>query len=421
VFPLSAAVAAAVSAALLGWTAWRATRERARLEAGNDALRQQNAHLAASLNAGASDLQDSNDRLYASEARWRSIVQSAVDGIIVIDAKGRIEAFNPAAETLFGYAERDVVGHNVNVLMPSPYKEEHDGYISRYLQTGQAKIIGTGREVTGRRRDGTTFPLQLSVGEVVLEGERKFTGILHDLTTRVHIEEQLRERAALASVGEMAAVIAHEIKNPLAGIKGAIQVIGKRLPEGPDASIVSEIVKRIDALDDLMKDLLLFARPPQLRVAPVDVVPLLTSTISLIFQDPALSGIRVEMTGATPPVSADAEMLKIVFQNLLVNSAHAMQGRGVIEVAVGTVDGACQVAFTDDGPGIPEAIRDKVFKAFFTTKARGSGLGLATAKRVIEAHRGDIRLERPAGGGTRVIVQIPAQSPGGMPSRPGPG
>jgi PAS domain S-box-containing protein len=222
-------------------------------------------------------------RLRASEARWRSIIQSAVDGIVVIDAGGRIEAFNPGAERLFGYAEREILGENVNLLMPSPYREEHDGYISRYLATGRAKIIGTGREVMGLRRDGTTFPLHLSVGEITLAGERKFTGILHDLTLRVSIEQQLRERAAMASLGEMAAVIAHEVKNPLAGVRGAIQVFRGRLAaDSADAPILDEIVARVDALDTLMKDLLLFARPPQPRAMPVDVGRLVSMTAELI-------------------------------------------------------------------------------------------------------------------------------------------
>ena len=134
------------------------------------------------------------EQLRASEARWRAIIESAVDGIVVIDAHGRIEAFNPAAERLFGYAERDVLGRNVNILMPSPYHEEHDTYLARYLATGVQKIIGIGREVTGLRKDGTTFPLHLSVGEMTVNGERKFTGILHDLSARVRIEEQLREQ-----------------------------------------------------------------------------------------------------------------------------------------------------------------------------------------------------------------------------------
>src|SRR5919204_2000356 len=136
------------------------------------------------------------DRLRASEARWRSIVESAVDGIVVIDVRGRIEAFNPAAERLFGYRKADVVGRNVSMLMPAPYRDEHDDYLARYLQTGHAKIIGIGREVTGRRADGSTFPLHLSVGEMSVNGERKFTGILHDLSERVKLEERLRTSEA---------------------------------------------------------------------------------------------------------------------------------------------------------------------------------------------------------------------------------
>lgn len=203
------------------------------------------------------------DALGASEARWRAVIDSAVDGIVVIDAHGRIEAFNRAAERLFGYTIDEVLGRNVDMLMPSPYREEHDTYLSRYLATGRAKIIGSGREVQGLRKDGTTFPLHLSVGEITIQGERKFTGILHDLTMRVEMEGQLREREALAKLGEMAAVIAHEVKNPLAGIRGAIQVFGGRMMGGGgNTQILTEIVARIDALDQMMKDLLLFARPP---------------------------------------------------------------------------------------------------------------------------------------------------------------
>ena len=134
---------------------------------------------------------------------FRSIFESAVDGIVAIDDRGIVEAFNPAAERLFGYLAAEVVGRNVNVLMPSPYHEEHDGYLGHYLETGEARIIGIGREVTGRRKDGTTFPLHLSVGMALVEGRRKFTGILHDLSERVALEEQMREQTALAHLGEI--------------------------------------------------------------------------------------------------------------------------------------------------------------------------------------------------------------------------
>jgi two-component system sensor kinase FixL len=363
-------------------------------------------------------LHDLSDRvllekqLRSSEARWRAIVESAVDGIIVIDADGRIEAFNPAAEQLFGYSVEDVRGQNVNLLMPSPYREEHDHYLARYHATHVKKIIGIGREVTGRRKDGSTFPVHLAVAEVVLDGETKYTGILHDLTERTRIESQLREQAALARLGEMAAVLAHEVKNPLAGIRGAIQIIGGHLPQdGKDVQITREIISRIDALNVLMKDLLLFARPPQPKPLMVELAPLVAATADLMKTDPAFANVHVDIEGSAPAVRADPDLLKIVFVNLLTNGAQAINGQGVIRVSLGVHDSTSEVTFADSGPGIPEAVRARIFTPFFTTKSRGSGLGLPTARRLIEAHHGTISVSCPPAGGTEVSVRLPTSAP----------
>jgi len=348
------------------------------------------------------------DRLRTSEARWRSIIDSAVDGIVLIDAHGTVEAFNPAAERLFDYRERDVIGRNVSMLMPSPYGEEHDGYLRRYLRTGEQRIIGVGREVTGKRRDGTTFPLHLSVGELSVAGEPKFTGILHDLSARVRMEEQLREQAALARLGEMAAVIAHEVKNPLAGVRAAVQIIGSRLPaDAQDGAIVKEIVNRIDDLAELINELLLFARPPRPRFVPVDVAPIVAITAELLTIDPDLRNVRVDVRGSAPAVMADPALLKIVFLNLMVNGAQAMQNRGTLEIALREAGRECEVTFRDSGPGIPADIRERIFAPFFTTKSRGTGLGLPTARRFVEAHQGTLVVDCPAGGGTTVTVRLP--------------
>ena len=350
--------------------------------------------------------------LSGSEARWQAIVESAVDGIVVIDARGSVEAFNRAAEGLFGYAAGEVIGQNVNMLMPAPYREEHDSYMARYLTTGVRKIIGIGREVTGLRKDGSTFPVHLAVGEVSIEGEPKFTGILHDLTARVQLETQLREQSALTRLGEMAAVVAHEVKNPLTGIRGAIQVIGSRLPAGSkDAQVAGDIVARIDALNDLMKDLLLFARPPQPRMGKVDVISLVKTVAELVRQDPALQELQVEIDGEAPLLTADGELLKIVVQNLLINGAHAMHGRGLIHVSVSSVDAMCQIAIADRGPGIPPEVRQRLFTPFVTTKARGTGLGLSTAKRFVEAHGGTLTIECPPTGGTIAVIRLPTGQP----------
>lgn len=343
------------------------------------------------------------------EARWRAIIDSAVDAIIVIDVHGHIEAFNRSAERMFGYREPDMLGQSVNVLMPSPYREEHDGYVARYLTTGEHRIIGIGREVTGLRRDGSTFPVHLSVGEWHAGGERHFTGILHDLSPRVRLEEQLREQTALARLGEMAAVIAHEVKNPLAAVRGAIQVIGGRLPAGSkDAPVVKEIVARLDGLNDLIKELLLFARAPQPRFGSVSLEALLRMTLELLAKDPACAGVHMSLSGEAPPVKGDAELLKIVFQNLFINAVQATQGRGEIRVTVVPGEAAHEVRVVDNGPGIPPDVREKLFRPFFTTKARGTGLGLSIARRLLEAHGGTITVAPGENGGTAVTVTLPA-------------
>ena len=344
-----------------------------------------------------------------SEARWRAIIDSAVDGIVVIDTRGLIESFNPAAVKMFGYTEAEVIGRNVNVLMPSPYHEDHDQYLARYLHTGEQKIIGIGREVTGRRNDGSTFPVHLSVGEMRVGEVRHFTGILHDLSARTRLEGQLREQAALARLGEMAAVLAHEVKNPLAAVRGAIQVIGRRLPaESKDAPIVKEIIARIDGLNDLLQDLLLFARTPKPNMTAVDVVPLLQMTGELLSKDPAFGGVGIDVAGRARPVQGDPELLRIVFQNLFINAAQAMQGQGSLRIAIVAADDRVDVRVADTGPGIPEDVRANLFRPFFTTKARGTGLGLSTARRLLEAQHATIAVECPPGGGTVVTVSLAA-------------
>jgi two-component system sensor histidine kinase AtoS len=187
-----------------------------------------------------------------------------------------------------------------------------------------------------------------------------------------------------------------------------VQIIGSRLPSGSrDAEVVKEIVARIDALNDLMKDLLLFARPPQPRLAPIDLRPLLETVVSLARQDPGARAIAIAIAGTSDMILADAELLKLVIQNFLLNAVHAINGSGSIQVDVQTIGSVCRVTVTDSGPGIPPEIREKLFTPFFTTKARGTGLGLSTAKRFVEAQGGTIAIESPSTGGTAVSIELP--------------
>jgi two-component system sensor kinase FixL len=350
------------------------------------------------------------EALRLSDARWRAVIDAAVDGIIVIDARGRIEVFNHAAERMFGYAEGEVVGRNVSMLMPEPDRSRHDGYLDHHLQTGERKIIGIGRSVTAMRRDGSHFPVHLSVGEMDVDGEKHFTGILHDLSRRTELEEKLREATALARLGEMAAVIAHEVKNPLAAVRGAVQVIGSRLPTASsDAAIINEIIARLDALNDLIQDLLVFARPPAPRRTPIALERLLESVITLLKRDPANADLVVNLSGAVPPLAGDPNLLTIVFQNFLINAAQAMQGRGVVSVSLDAGSGWHHVTIADTGPGIPKEIRANLFRPFKTTKARGTGLGMATAKRLVELHGGHLQVTSSEGGGTTITVHLPTK------------
>lgn len=344
----------------------------------------------------------------ASEARWRAIIESAVDGIIMIDRRGRIEFFNPAAERLFGYRSDDVIGHNVSMLMPSPYTEEHDHYLKRYLMTGERHIIGIGREVTGRRSDGTTFPLHLSVGELSLDGETKFTGIVRDLTDRVKLEKKLREESGLVRVGELAAVLAHEVKNPLAAVSGAIQMLSEHMTAEEDREIAQEILRRLDGLSSLMSDLLLFARPPRPETRPVDVSGLLDALVAFLKADPAWRDLDVAVAGQGGTLVADPELLKIAFQNLLLNAAQALRGQGTIRVKLLETDSMMVIDVIDTGPGIPAELRERLFTPFFTTKARGTGLGLATVRRIAEAHGGQVTILETSPAGTTVRVSLPA-------------
>jgi two-component system sensor kinase FixL len=349
------------------------------------------------------------EALRLADARWRAIIDAAVDGIIVIDAAGRIEAFNAAAERMFGYLEADVLGRNVNILMPEPYRSQHDGYLAHHLQTGERKIIGIGRAVTGKRSDGQTFPVHLSVGEFELDGQKHFTGILHDLSRRAELEEQLREASALARLGEMAAVIAHEVRNPLAAVRGAVQVIGSRLPsKTADAAIVTEVIARLDGLNDLIQDLLVFARPPAPKPVRLELSSLVESVATLLKRDPAFGHLDVTITGRALPALADPSLLTITVQNLLINAAQAQQGNGAVRVSLRSEGAWNIIEISDSGPGIPAEIRAALFRPFKTTKARGTGLGMATAKRLIESQGGQIAVECPSSGGTTITLTIPA-------------
>jgi signal transduction histidine kinase len=237
----------------------------------------------------------------------------------------------------------------------------------------------------------------------------QYTAIRYEITARKDSEKRLQEQAALARLGEMAAVVAHEVKNPIAGIRGALQVISSRMPSDTrDRSVMGDIIARLDGLNGVVEDLLVFARPRELRTEPVDLAALIRQTIELIRRDPTVSAIDVSIDGSAGLVQADAVQLQLVLHNVLMNAVQAMNGRGSVHITFSRANERCQASIADAGPGMSPDVLAHAFEPFFTTKSRGTGLGLPLARRIVEAHGGDITLGTPAGGRTIVTLALPA-------------
>ena len=329
------------------------------------------------------------------EAHLSTVLESVADGIVVFDEGGRIESCNRAAESIFGLAAGEAVGLPFSTLVASAPS-------SRWTP-------GAGFEArTGRRIDGSTFDLEMTVSPMGSGPPGRSIAIARDVTERNRMARQLAEQKSLAQLGEMAAVVAHEVKNPLAGIKGAIEVISRRLPANhKDQRVIGQILERIDALDQTVRELLLFARPRVPQKSRIPILLLVTDTVSLLRNDPEFASIDVEVGGDDVVAEVDADMLKTACLNVLLNAAQAVDGAGRIGVHVARSGEGFEIVLSDSGPGIPPHVRERLFEPFLTTKSSGTGLGLPTVRRVVEAHGGTVAIECPPSGGTLVRIALP--------------
>jgi PAS domain S-box-containing protein len=331
--------------------------------------------------------------------------QSAI--VATTDITGRITSVNDKFCEISKYSRDELLGQDHRMINSAYHPKD---FIRNLWVTIANGRIWRG-EIRNRAKDGSIYWVDTTIVPFIDERSKpfKYMAIRYEITERKRSEDLLREQAALARLGQMAAVVAHEVKNPIAGIRGALQVIGSRMAaEGRDRAIVTEIIARLDALNSVVQDLLVFARPRELRSEPVDLRALVMSTADLIMRDPSMQGLRIHVSGADAVAMADREQLQIVFHNILTNAAQAMGGSGDVDVEVSRSAAAWTIDFADHGPGMPPETRDKAFEAFFTTKHRGTGLGLPTARRIVEAHRGQIALAFPTAGGTTVSVVLPA-------------
>jgi PAS domain S-box-containing protein len=344
---------------------------------------------------------------------------------------------------MFGYATEEITGQNVNLLMPEPYHGEHDDYLAHYLRTGEKKIIGIGREVAGRRKDGTVFPVDLAVSEANLGERRVFVGIVRDLTERKRVEEALRDSnrqlegamaalqargdevkamsqqlwqaAKLAAVGELAASIAHELNNPLAIVSLRVEsLLGQTAADDPRRRGLEIVEQEVERMANLVANLLQFSRRGQPRVSTLDVSEDLVKTLELVHHHLRTRRIKVvqEFAPDMPVIQADRQQLRQVFLNLLTNASDAMPNGGTLTVRVarGSLDGrpALALEFSDTGVGIAPENLPKVLEPFFTTKeeGKGTGLGLAICRRAVQEHSGTIQVSSELGKGTCVRITL---------------
>lgn len=359
---------------------------------------------------------------------FRTLLDVAVDAVVIIDHRGVIETFNRAAERLFGYTAAEAVGANVSLLMPEPERSQHDGHIQRYLASGVSHVIGVGREVDARRKDGGIFPVALAVGRIPESDPPRFVGFLHDLTARHQAaEEQQRMQqrmtrvSHLATLGEMAGAIAHEINQPLTAITN-FAVASERLLAAPDPDLVEvrdalrQVASQAMRAGEIIRRIRELVRTRETRREPADINGLIREVWALTQSDARLHGVRLalDLADVLPPAIVDGIQIQQVLLNLIHNAIEALTGdtaaeREVIVRSRRLDAGEIEIAVIDSGPGVDASIAQRLFDPFCTTKEQGTGLGLAISRTIVEAHRGRLELRPNAPRGACFVVTLPAE------------
>jgi two-component system sensor kinase FixL len=373
--------------------------------------------------------------LDAYALRARTVLDTAVDGIITIDDRGVIQSFNPGAERLFGYSAREVIGQNVKMLMPAMYAAEHDGYLRRYLETGERRIIGIGREVTARHKDGTEIPIDLSVGEFVDDGRHYFTGFTRDIRDRKRAELEARRRfdqlahvARRSAMGNLAAGIAHEVNQPLTAIVALSQALLRNLRAGrTDLDAAGDVLEKISAQGQRASAVIHQVREFIGQGNPADrevcnLADLIRSVLQFLDHEIGVQQVRVRLDAEPEPVYANVNRIQIeqVLLNLVQNSIEAMAALADGKVLALTLrrlvdeGGLVEVAVCDNGAGLPQEGERRIFESFFTTKPHGMGQGLSICRAIVESHGGRISAERNDGRpGATFRFTLPVAGPEG--------
>jgi two-component system, LuxR family, sensor kinase FixL len=331
------------------------------------------------------------------QAQLETILDNIVDGLITIDARGIVQSYNKACERIFGYAAAEVLGQNVNMLMPNPYAARHDNYLSNYMSTGEAKIIGSGREVEGRRKDGSVFPVDLSVAEIKSETGRFFSGIVRDITARKAAETELRR--SNEELEKFAYVASHDLKAPLRNIDDLARWVMEDtqgvLPADAQEKL-SMLCGRVRDLETLLEDILSYSRAGRIVDDPLEIDT--HDLAARVAETHVQSPFSVRIEDRLPVIVSSRTPLEQIFGNLLSNAVkHHDRKEGLIVLSAREANGFVEFIVRDDGPGIAPEFHDRVFQMFQTLQSRdkvgGSGLGLAIIKKLVEWQGGRVWIE----------------------------
>jgi two-component system sensor kinase FixL len=368
------------------------------------------------------------------EAHLQSVLATVLDAMVVIDAKGIMQSFSTTAERLFGYSAAEAIGQNVSMLMPSPYQKQHDGYLDHYMTTGERRIIGLGRLVVGLRKDGSTFPMELSVGEMRSGDRHFFTGFVRDLTERQQTQQRLQELQAgvihmsrFTALGEMASALAHELNQPLTAVASYLKGCGRLLDTNPADNLpavrdaIDRAAEQALRAGQIIRRLREFVACGESERQVENLAKLIEEASALALIGVKETGVRttLEFDGRAEYVLADKVQVQQVLLNLIRNAVEAMQDTAVRRLVVATHkldEETVEVSVTDTGPGIAPEIAEQLFKPFVTTKRQGMGVGLSISRTIIEAHGGRIWAEPNPGGGTAfrlTLKTIPGDGAGG--------